>query len=309
MDARERRSRRALDALVDDAAVEEMARAHGRVCLAPVAVVMAAYKEADNIASVVTAIPKLLCGLERSVVVVVDGEDDGTAAIVREAGHLASVAPVNRGQGAALRLGYRIARERGATYIVTADADGQVRPEDLEVVLGPVVEGTADFVNGSRRLGATHSTGLVRNVGERVFGLLVTVLTGVRVTDTANPIRAFPAELTARLVLDEPQYQASELLIGAVMRGARYAERPVTMRARASGRSKKGGNLAYGYRYGKVFFGTWWRERRARGGLAGSMGGLVGPAGADPRSKGPDTSAQAEARKSSQVAASPSRRL
>lgn len=300
MRERERRRRRALDQLVDDVALEEMVRAHGEVRLAPVAVVIAAYKEADNIGPVVAAIPKLLCGLERSVVVVVDGEDDGTAAIVREAGHFAAIAPVNRGQGAALRLGYRIAREHGAEYVVTADADGQVRPEDLEVVLSPVADGSADFVNGSRRLGVTHSTGLVRNVGVRVFGLLVTVLTGTRVTDTANPIRAFRAELSAQLVLDEPQYQASELLIGAVMQGARYAERPVTMRARASGRSKKGGNLAYGYRYGKVFFATWWRERRARH----APGAPLGPAG--PAQQG---GAQGEARKSSQVAASPSRRL
>ncbi|MDA8291259.1 MAG: glycosyltransferase family 2 protein, partial [Actinomycetota bacterium] len=85
-----------------------------------------------------------------------------------------------------------------------------------------------------------------------------------RVTDTANPIRAMRAELTERLLLDEPQYQASELLIGAIMSGARYAERPVTMHARASGRSKKGGNLSYGYRYGRVFVGTWWRERTRR---------------------------------------------
>jgi glycosyltransferase involved in cell wall biosynthesis len=286
-DEQERRRRRALDELVDAVALCEMASAHGSVELAPVSIVIAAYKEADNIGPVVASMPKLICGLETSVVVVVDGEDDGTAAIVREAGHFAAVAPVNRGQGAALRLGYRIAREHGATYIVTADADGQTRPEDLEVVLAPVVEGTADFVNGSRRLGATHSTGLVRNLGVRVFGAVITALTGTRVTDTANPIRAFRAELSASLDLEEPQYQASELLIGAIMRGARYAERPVTMRARASGRSKKGGNLSYGYHYGKVFFSTYWRERRRRA-----------------RGSRP----QLEPLKSSQVAASPSRR-
>ena len=286
--ARDQHRRRALDALVDDVALADVAHAHGEVRLAPVAIVIAAYKEADNIGPVVASMPKQVCGLDTSVVVVVDGEDDGTAAIVREAGHLAVVAPVNRGQGAALRLGYRIAREHGADYIVTADADGQTRPEDLAVVLEPVVEGTADFVNGSRRLGVTHSTGLVRNVGVRVFGVVITTLTGTKVTDTANPIRAFRASLSGELVLDEPQYQASELLIGAIMRGARYAERPVTMRARASGRSKKGGNLAYGYRYGKVFFSTWWRESRRR-----AAGG--GPA--------------QEERKSAQVAASPSPRL
>lgn len=262
MSSREQVRRRSLDALVDDVAIADLIEKQGTPELAPVAVVIAAYKERDNIGAVVTSIPKRLCDLEVSVVVVIDGEEDGTADIVRKAGHLAVVAPVNRGQGAALRLGYRVARQYGATYIVTADADGQTEPDDLGVVLEPVVRGEADFVNGSRRLGVTHSTGRMRNTGVYLFGKLITALTGTPVTDTANPIRAMRAELTAKLVLDEQQYQASELLIGAVMSGARYAERPVTMHARTSGRSKKGGNFTYGYRYGNVFLRTWWRERR-----------------------------------------------
>lgn len=260
MNSRELRRRRSVDDLVDNAAIADLLAIEGRPELAPVAVVIASYKEKDNIGAVVQALPKQMCDLDVSVLVVVDGEEDGTAEIVRRAGHLAVVAPVNRGQGAALRLGYRVAREFGATYIVTADADGQTDPDDLAVVLEPVVAGAADFVNGSRRLGTTHSTGKLRNTGVYLFGKLITVLTGTGVTDTANPIRAMRAELTSTLILDEPQYQASELLIGAIMSGARFTERPVTMYARTSGRSKKGGNFSYGYRYGKVFVRTWWRE-------------------------------------------------
>ena len=77
----------------------------------------------------------------------------------RRRGRAAAAAPRvvrcdrNRGQGAALRLGYRIAREHGASYIITTDADGQYDVADLPVVLAPVLEGRADFVTGSRRLG------------------------------------------------------------------------------------------------------------------------------------------------------------
>ncbi len=274
VNSREVARRRSLDDLVDDVAIAGFADAQGVPDLAPVAVVIAAYKERDSIGAVVESIPDAICGLGVSVLVVVDGEDDGTAEIVRKAGHLAIVSPVNRGQGAALRLGYRVAREHGATYVVTADADGQTDPHDLGVVLEPVVAGEADFVNGSRRLGTTHSTGAMRNAGVLLFGKLITLLTGTTVTDTANPIRAMRADLTARLVLDEPQYQASELLISAIMHGARFAERPVTMYARTSGRSKKGGNVAYGYRYGKVFLRTWWRElRRQRAERSATAGG------------------------------------
>jgi hypothetical protein len=127
--------------------------------------------------------------------------------------------------------------------------------------LAPVVAGEADFVNGSRRLGRTESTDQVRNLGVVVYATIISALCGTTVTDTANPIRAMRAALTAALTLEEPQYQASELLISAILSGARFAEQPVTMRARAAGASKKGGNLVYGYRYGKVVARTYLRER------------------------------------------------
>jgi glycosyltransferase involved in cell wall biosynthesis len=264
VNARGRRRLRATDELIDRVALEEFHRAHGTPELAPIVVVIAAYKEADNIDSVITGMPKMIEELDVSVLVVVDGEDDGTAGIVRQAGHFACVAPVNRGQGAALRLGYRVAREHGARYIVTADADGQTDPGDLAVVLAPLLAGELDFVNGSRRLGRTMGTDAVRNTGIVVFGRLTSLLTATPVTDTANPIRAMRAEVSAAVTLDEPQYQASELLISVIMHGYRFGERPITMLARTSGESKKGGNLAYGYRYGRVLVGTWWRERRRR---------------------------------------------
>lgn len=261
MNQREARRRRATDELIDSVALEEFEGFHGKVKLPQVAVVIAAYKEVDNIEKVMASLPPTLCDLDAAAIVVIDGEEDGAAALVRAAGGYAVIAPVNRGQGAALRLGYRVALDYGATYIVTADADGQSDPADLAVVLAPVVEGAADFVNGSRRLGRTESTDQVRNLGVLVYATIISALCGTTVTDTANPIRAMRAELTKNLTLEEPQYQASELLITAILSGARFAERPVTMRARAAGASKKGGNLLYGYRYGTVVARTYLRER------------------------------------------------
>lgn len=261
MNARAERRQRQVDELVDRVALEELLDAQGPLEMAPVAIVIAAYKERENIAEVVGGMPKEICGQAVSVLVVVDGEDDGTGAEVRAAGHYACIAPVNRGQGAALRLGYRIAREHGAAFIVTADGDGQTDPDDLEVALEPVMSGRADFVNGSRRLGETHVTDLVRNTGVVVFATLISLLTKAAVTDPANPVRAFGAELPAQLTLEEPQYQASELLIGAIMHGCRFQERPVTFRARRQGETKKSGNFLYGLRYGRVVLRTWLRER------------------------------------------------
>jgi hypothetical protein len=68
---------------------------------------------------------------------------------------------------------------------------------------------------------------------------------------------------------DQVQYQTSELLIGAIAAGYRIAERPIVMRKRTAGNSKKGRNAIYGVRYARVILRTAWRERQplARGRL------------------------------------------
>jgi glycosyltransferase involved in cell wall biosynthesis len=202
--------------------------------------------------------------------------------------------PVNRGQGAALRLGYRLARDGSAAYIVTTDADGQYNPAEIERVLAPVVAGEADFVTGSRRLGSQETKDLIRRTGVRFFATTISVLTGQKVSDTTFGLRAMRAEVTGAVRLEQPQYQASELLIGVITHGYKVAEVPATIHRRRIGESKKGqnplyglhlpgvNNLFYGLRFARVIYGTWWRERhRARrkssGGSSPSDRARIGP--------------------------------
>ena len=174
--------------------------------------------------------------------------------------------PVNRGQGAALRLGYWLARARGARVIATIDADGQYEPEELGRVVQPILDGRADFVSGSRRLGAELTTDKVRHAGVIVFGALISALVRTRITDPACGIRAMSSEVTAAVVLEQSQYQASELMISAALHGFRLAEVPTTMRDRDdhATRTKKGGNLGYGMHFFRAAIGTWVRDRKAR---------------------------------------------
>ncbi len=167
----------------------------------------------------------------------------------------------------ALRLGYRIAREAGAQYIATLDGDGQWDPADLPAMVSLLEDGQADFVVGSRQLGRTENTDSFRNLGVRFFARLISLLTRTRLTDTSSGLRAMRADLTAVVRQTQPQYQTSELLIGALFQGFRVAEVPTTMRQRLSGVTKKGDNLFYGLRYARVIGRTWWRERQraARG--------------------------------------------
>jgi glycosyltransferase involved in cell wall biosynthesis len=247
---------------VDAAAVAAFIAEYG-AGLPPIAIVIAAYNEADGIGEVVAKIPAEVEGHECATIVVVDGADDDTAAVARKAGALVCDVPVNRGQGAALRLGYRLARSGGASFIVTTDADGQYDAADIPRVLAPVLRGEADFVTGSRVLGHQETYDRVRRAGVHVFARMISLLTGQRVTDTSFGLRAMRAHVTGVVELSQPQYQSSELLIGVISRGYRVAEVPATMRLRTAGSTKKGGNLVYGYRYFRVVLGTWWRERRS----------------------------------------------
>jgi glycosyltransferase involved in cell wall biosynthesis len=172
--------------------------------------------------------------------------------------------PVNRGQGAALRLGYRLAREGGAAYIVTTDADGQYNPAEMDRVLAPVVAGDADFVTGSRKLGSQETKDPVRRLGTWVFAVTISALTGQRITDSSFGMRAMRAEVTGAVRLAQPQYQSSELLIAVLTHGFRVAEVPATIHKRKVGESKKGHNAIYGLKYAGVVLGTWWRERQRR---------------------------------------------
>ena len=264
MNRTELEAKRHASQLVDEGILATISSEYPDLSLPPIVYVIAAYKEKDNIGRVLEGLPQTLAGLPTRAIVVVDGNDDGTGDLAKAAGAVTAIAPVNRGQGAALKVGYAIARTFGATYIVTADADGQANVEAFEGIVAPLVAGELDFVNGSRILGSTEVKSAARNSGIFLFAHLISLTTRTKVTDTANPIRAFSTDLAEKIQLDEPQFQASELLISAIMSGARFGERPMTMKRRTSGSSKKGGNFSYGRSYARVVFQTLRRERRKK---------------------------------------------
>ena len=280
------------DQRIDDEALAAFGQAYGQraTSLPPVAIVIAAYNEAGAIGPVIEALPKDVCGLATETIVVADGCADDTAKEATTAGAMVADVPVNRGQGAALRLGYRLAREGGAQYIVTTDADGQYNPAEIERVLAPIVAGEADFVTGSRRLGSQETKDFIRRAGVLFFATSLSVLTGQRISDTTFGLRAMRAEVTGAVRLEQPQYQASELLIGVITHGYRVVERPATIHKRQVGKSKKGNNAFYALQFAKVVGTTWWRERQRRGSVSAASG-ATGAEAAERPAAGPVASA------------------
>lgn len=254
-------------AMVREAARADFRETYGAdLELAPITVVIAAWNEEESIGEVLSHIPAEVDGVPVETIVVDDGSQDGTVPVVQrfERVRLARLSR-NCGHGVALRLAYQLAAEYGAKYIVTLDADMQWDPREMPGVLQPLLDDQADFVIGSRALGTAETDDSFRHAGVWVFARLVSLLTGIKVTDTSSGYRALRPEVTQTVPQQQVQYQTSELLIGAIYAGYRIAERPITMHKRFAGESKKGTNVLYGLRYANVILRTWARERaRAR---------------------------------------------
>lgn len=225
---------------------------------ADVIAVIAAYNEEPTIGQVLKNMPKTALGLKVEPLIIVDGGNDRTEHVAREYA-VPVVHAINRGQGAALLTGYELAAERGASIIVIMDADGQTMPEELPLLIAPIVNGEADFVNGSRWLGSYERDGRLRPLGVKMFSFLIGLLVRRKVTDAMAAYRAFRASAVHQLNLYEDQFQASELLIEAVRKGMRYKEVPVTIRRREAGKSKKPGIHKYGLGFARAILQAWLR--------------------------------------------------
>jgi glycosyltransferase involved in cell wall biosynthesis len=164
-------------------------------------------------------------------VVVDDGSTDGTVeALARSPVHLVRH-PINRGAGAATQTGISYALARGADIVVTFDADGQHRVEDIAAVIAPIREGRADFVIGSRFLGGTEGMPRSRRLTLRLGRLFTRIVSRVRVSDPHSGLRAFSREAAAGLntTMDRMAH-CSEAVDRIHELGWHFCEVPVTIR-------------------------------------------------------------------------------
>jgi hypothetical protein len=222
-------------------------------------VLIPAYNEADNLKYLLPKIPQNINGRVVGVLVVDDGSDDGTAQTVQEHGYLIVSNIINRGGGAALRLGYDILRTSGADVCITMDADGQHRPEEIENLILPIINDEYDVVIGSRILGTREKDNPLRAMGVYLFGTVISSLLGKKITDPSSGFRAFKMDKIKNIDLREDQYHTSELIIEALKKGLRVTEVPISILKRKYGKSKKGRDLKYGFHFAKAIIKAWWR--------------------------------------------------
>ena len=224
-----------------------------------IVVVLPAHNEAENVGEVLDEMPEKIEGHPVVPLVVDDASEDSTAEVARARGALVASLPIQRGGGQALRVGYELALRLGGVIVASLDADGQHLPQELPRVVGPIIRGETDMVQGSRMLGTYQKESHIRHLGVLFFSGLVSLMTGTRLTDVSNGYRATRAETLKELILNEDQFWTSEIIIEALRRKARMIEVPITVMARRSGQSKKPKALKYGWSFLKVIVKTWLR--------------------------------------------------
>ena len=226
----------------------------------PIMIIIPAYNEEKNLKELLPQIPDQINGIGVGVLVVNDASEDNTIEIVQNCGDLVVTNRINRGQGATSRLGYDILIKYNVPVGATMDADNQHRPSDLERMIAPILEGQYDLVIGSRMLGHQEKSGWIRNLGIIIFSRIISLATGLHVTDCSSGFKAFNIEKLRDMNLTEDQFQSAEVLIEARKKGLKIGEVPITMNRRKHGHSKKGTDWSYGLYFAKTILKTWWRS-------------------------------------------------
>ena len=201
-------------------------------------IVVPAYNEEHTIGDVIDRLRATLqkIGFAYEILVVDDCSRDRSAEI--SLGKHVKVYSLKQhmGKGFALRAGFRKAK---GEIIVTIDSDGSNRPEELPLLLNPILQDNADLVIGSRFSGNAPTSGKRFNAaGVRIFNLLIQILTGAAVSDSQSGYRAMKSEVLENLNLKSGGYEIeSEMLVKIARRRLCVREVPVSFEQRTYGRS------------------------------------------------------------------------
>jgi glycosyltransferase involved in cell wall biosynthesis len=206
--------------------------------LYPVLVVIPALNEARSL-------PKILAELKQldyQILVVDDGSTDDTFDVVLS--HEVSLLrlPVNLGVGGALRAGFRFAVDHGFSAVVQVDADGQHPINQIGELIAAAERHNAHLVIGSRYRSehATLSPNMVRRLPMRIMAFIVSISSGVKITDVTSGFRIIREPLLSEFAKEFPIYYLGdtyEATLSAARSGYQLHEIPAALRNREYGKS------------------------------------------------------------------------
>jgi glycosyltransferase involved in cell wall biosynthesis len=181
-----------------------------------------------------------LGGLQKQIIVVDDGSADGTREILkkmRKPGIEVYYHEKNKGKGAAIRTA--IPHTKGA-YVVVQDADLEYDPADYEKLLGPLLEGKADVVYGSRFMGTHQAFVFTHYLGNMFLSAVTTVLYGTVLTDMETCYKVFKGDILRGLTLRSNRFEFEpEVTAKLLKKNYKIYEMPISYHGRGFSEGKK----------------------------------------------------------------------
>lgn len=204
---------------------------------APVVVVLPVYDEAATVEGVIGRVPSTVGGRAVEIVVVDDGSTDASGELALAAGAKVVRHDHNLGLGAAVRTGLGAAVALDAVAVAFLDADGEYDPGELPAMLAPILDGSADYVVGSRFTGTIESMLPMRRFGNRVLSALTSVVAMQRLSDGQSGFRALSGWAARHATIAHDYNYAQVLTLSLLRRGFRYTEVPIRYSRRRHGSS------------------------------------------------------------------------
>lgn len=208
--------------------------------MSKLSIIIPCYNEKDNIVRIVERV-RSVPEYEKEIIVVDDCSTDGTREILKD-----QVEPlvsrvlyqeVNRGKGAALRMGFSVAT---GDVVIVQDADDEYDPMEYKYVVQPVFDGEYPVVYGSRFLKGKRDGYLANRVANAVLTFLSNLFTGQKLTDMETCYKAFRRDIIQSITIVENRFGFEpEITAKLSGRGIKIHEVPISYHPRTTQEGKK----------------------------------------------------------------------
>lgn len=217
-----------------------MSRAHRKISL-----LIPVYNEVDSLEMLLARVEAVdFCGLEKELVIVDDGSDDGTREILRlletsKPAYRIIYHAQNMGKGAALRTAIDVA---SGDIVAIQDADLEYDPQDYPPLIRMIMDNEADVVYGSRLSHGNNGKTFagLHYLGNKILTMITNLLYQTQITDMETCYKAFRADVIKNIKIRSNRFDFEpEITAKVLKRKWRIAEAPISYQGRAFHEGKK----------------------------------------------------------------------
>lgn len=203
-------------------------------------IIIPVYNEESTVIEVIEKVSRIELPLEKEIIVVDDGSNDGTSALLaiheKQLAKLYS-SPVNIGKGAAIRIGLSFAK---GDIVLLQDADLETNPDEYLQLLQPILDGKTSVVYGSRFLKKNNKVPLLRCLANGGLTFLTNILFRTRLTDMETAYKVFTKEVNEKIKLRANRFDIEpEITARICQAGYKIAEISISYSPRTVFEGKK----------------------------------------------------------------------